>query len=213
MRTIGEDVMQTLSYSLPQKPKVSLPMVAAVGALHLGFIYALLVGIDVIPPLPFVTKTTVDIVPKTPTTKPKVEEINPAITKRISVPMDPVPVFKIEDTTGGHGIPTKPGDGQTATMPTPPTNVSTTVGTHTIPAYPSLDRLLGHQGTVQLEMNIDDQGNVTDASVVQSSGYDGLDQAAIAWVKAHWRYHPATRDGKAVSSSTQAQVTFRLTQG
>ena len=84
--------------------------------------------------------------------------------------------------------------------------------THTIPPYPSLGIRFGHEGAVRLRIAIDEQGNATAAEVETSSGYQELDSAAIAWVKAHRRYQPAMQGGRAVSSATEAVVTFRLNQ-
>ena len=72
---------------------------------------------------------------------------------------------------------------------------------------------MGHEGTVRLTLALDELGNVSGASVARSSGFAGLDDAAVAWVKSHWRFRPATQDGKPVASTVQADVTFRLTQG
>ncbi|HEY1615590.1 MAG TPA: energy transducer TonB [Rhizomicrobium sp.] len=83
-------------------------------------------------------------------------------------------------------------------------------GTHTTPAYPPLAVRLNEQGDVRLALEIDINGRVTSAQVVASSGHDELDTAAIAWVEAHWRYRPASRDGKPVPATTEAVVTFRL---
>jgi periplasmic protein TonB len=85
--------------------------------------------------------------------------------------------------------------------------------THTRPDYPPLDTRLGHEGNVSLRLSIDAQGAVIDAVIVHSSGYDSLDRAAAEWVKAHWRYAPATQGGSAISSSADVTVTFRLTKG
>ena len=50
------------------------------------------------------------------------------------------------------------------------------------------------------------------AELQSSSGHSELDDAAIAWLKAHWRYTPAMQSGKAVPSNTSVVVTFRLDQ-
>jgi protein TonB len=84
--------------------------------------------------------------------------------------------------------------------------------THTIPPYPPLGVRLAHEGTTRLKIAVDEQGNVVSADVVQSSGHEELDSAAIAWVKAHWRYQPAMQEGHAVTATTEAVVTFRLNQ-
>jgi protein TonB len=204
--------MQTLSYPVPQKAKLSLPIIAAVGLFHLVVIYAVLVAIDVVPaPLPphpsiFHIFQTQKIIPPKPTLP------NPVVPTKFAP--ESVPVPKIPVDTGDHQAPiTVPRDTGPVTA-TPLTLAATAIGsTHTIPLYPPFDRRLGHEGAVRLTLTIDAQGNVSDAAIAQSSGYDGLDQAAIAWVKAHWRYHPAMRDGKAVAATTQAEVTFKLTQG
>jgi protein TonB len=84
--------------------------------------------------------------------------------------------------------------------------------THTIPPYPPMGIRLGHEGTVRLAIQLDEQGNVIAAQVIASSGYEELDAAAVAWVKSHWRYQPAMRDGQPVPATTRAAVTFRLNQ-
>ena len=37
-----------------------------------------------------------------------------------------------------------------------------------------------------------------------------LDALAAAWVKLHWRYRPAMRDGQAIAEPTMAIVTFAM---
>jgi protein TonB len=69
---------------------------------------------------------------------------------------------------------------------------------------------LGEEGTVQLQVTIGVNGRVRDARVVKSSGSERLDNAARQWVQSHWRYHPATRDGHAVTSQERVNVVFNL---
>ena len=83
-------------------------------------------------------------------------------------------------------------------------------GSHTIPEYPFVSRRLREQGTLRLKLTIDEKGSVTEAVVVNSSGFQRLDEAAVKWVKANWRYMPAMQDTKAVSSTADAIVEFRL---
>jgi protein TonB len=64
---------------------------------------------------------------------------------------------------------------------------------------------------VLLRLAINADGQVSDAEIVRSSGYDELDEAAAIWVKAHWRYLPALQNGQPVAATTTALVTFRLT--
>ena len=93
----------------------------------------------------------------------------------------------------------------------PPTELKPIARTHTIPTYPTISQRLGEQGTVTLKVTIDIQGNVTDDSIEKSSGSDRLDQAAVAWVKSHWKWQPPTVNGQPVGGvSTLVAVKFDL---
>ncbi|MEI9931647.1 MAG: energy transducer TonB [Rhizomicrobium sp.] len=97
--------------------------------------------------------------------------------------------------------------------PQPPvadTYASGISSTHSPPDYPPLARRLGEQGSVRLGLTISATGEVTGATVVQSSGFADLDQMATDWVIGHWKYKPATHDGVAVPTQTQAVVVFNL---
>jgi periplasmic protein TonB len=113
----------------------------------------------------------------------------------------------ITDTTT-QPLPPQPVHDQVASIPD--TAATGITGTHSSPAYPLLDRRLGHEGTVTLRLDIAPDGTVTGARVIKSSGYAGLDEAAVSWVIAHWRYKPATHTGAAVPSETNAAVMFSL---
>lgn len=82
--------------------------------------------------------------------------------------------------------------------------------THTTPPYPALARKMSEQGTARLHLTIAADGSVTNAQLVASSGFADLDQTAIAWVVAHWRYKPAVQNGVAVPSTAEAAVRFNL---
>ncbi len=62
------------------------------------------------------------------------------------------------------------------------------------PAYPALSRRLGEQGKVVVRVLIGLDGRAQQAEIRSSSGYDRLDQAALATVRS-WRYVPGTRNG------------------
>lgn len=64
------------------------------------------------------------------------------------------------------------------------------------PEYPPESRRLGEQGSLVLQVLIDASGHVTDSKLVQSSGSDRLDQAALAGVKTNYRFSPGTVNGK-----------------
>jgi len=62
------------------------------------------------------------------------------------------------------------------------------------PAYPALSRRLGEQGKVVVRVLIGVDGRAQQAELRTSSGYDRLDQAALATVRS-WRYVPGKRNG------------------
>jgi protein TonB len=82
--------------------------------------------------------------------------------------------------------------------------------THSTPPYPPDAKKNEQQGTVVLHIMISAQGDVTNATVSRSSGVPVLDQTAVDWVVRHWKYKPATDNGVAVASASDAQVVFNL---
>ena len=76
--------------------------------------------------------------------------------------------------------------------------------------YPAISMRLGEQGTVTVSFTIGADGSVSDPKVLQSSGSERLDQAALQCVPS-WHYKPAVEAGKPVAvSGYKAQVRFTL---
>jgi len=210
--------MQALVIPHAASPRQNRGMatIAIVGAAHVALIYALLVALDIVPaPLP-VHPTDVRVIDQVqPKTNPPPPPIDPHIFVRPTTDTVPTPPHFPTDN-GDHGGITqvKPDGGGTGPLLQPVyVGAVSLAATHTIPAYPALDRRLGHEGAVRLKLDIDAQGRVSGAAVEQSSGFEGLDAAAVQWVIDHWRYKPATMDGKAVPATSEVMVTFHLTQG
>jgi protein TonB len=63
------------------------------------------------------------------------------------------------------------------------------------PVYPPQSKHLREQGEVRLRVDLDEQGTVSDAGILKSSGFARLDEAARAAVFG-WRCNPAMRGGK-----------------
>ena len=64
------------------------------------------------------------------------------------------------------------------------------------PAYPALSKRLGEQGKVMIRTFIGVDGTAQQAQIKTSSGFDRLDQAALA-TALKWRYTPGKRAGVA----------------
>ena len=77
------------------------------------------------------------------------------------------------------------------------------------PAYPPISKRLGEQGKVIVRVLIGVDGNAQKAEVRQSSGFDRLDQAALATVL-RWRYVPGKRGGVAETMWFNVPINFVL---
>jgi protein TonB len=77
------------------------------------------------------------------------------------------------------------------------------------PAYPRIALRLQQQGSVLLELEVDAAGRVAAVSVIESSGFERLDEAAREGVLA-WRFEPALRDGAPVPERFRHRIQFVL---
>lgn len=85
--------------------------------------------------------------------------------------------------------------------------------TATAPAYPIQDLRAGVQGTVLLKVLVDASGRPVEVLIAHSSGSRSLDAAARAHVQATWRFHPAQRDGHAITAWALVPIRFALDRG
>jgi len=82
-----------------------------------------------------------------------------------------------------------------------------------VPAYPPRALRAGVEGSVTARLQIDANGRVSDAQIVDRSGVRDreLDRAVLSTV-GDWRFEPAVHNGRAVASSVQLPVDFRTAQ-
>jgi TonB family protein len=71
---------------------------------------------------------------------------------------------------------------------------------------------LNQQGTTRIRITVSADGQVTDAKVAGSSGFDSLDQAAVKCVTSgSWGgYHPAMQNGQAIAAQTEVAIVWKL---
>ena len=74
------------------------------------------------------------------------------------------------------------------------------------PRVPRSEIPPGVEGSVIVEVTIDDHGNVVETKVVQPLGY-GIEEKVLAAVR-NWRFTPATIDGKAIPSQQDVYFHF-----
>lgn len=200
--------MQTVEHAIAMtRPKGVTPQrltgFVFAGLLQVALIFALIEGLNIkVWPEPTPT-TTVEFVKSqvTPHTPPPIPSWHEP------TPVTPVmPAFQVDTGRQGQGI----------TMVQGPAGVSydrpalSVAETHTIPPYPPLEARLGVEGNVWLHLTISPDGVVTDATVIRSSGDEGLDRAARQWIVAHWRYRPALRNGVPAAGAGDVEVQFSL---
>ena len=106
--------------------------------------------------------------------------------------------------------PAAPKPVERATVKTPP-STSGKGARITQPEYPPASRRAGEAGTVQLRCFVQEAGRCSEVSVVKSSGFDKLDEAAVKEVQRNWSFVPGKEDGKPVAAWHTFAVTFRLT--
>jgi protein TonB len=82
--------------------------------------------------------------------------------------------------------------------------------THTLPPYPKESIHAHEEGRVLLAVTIGTDGAVSRASVFRASGHQRLDVAAAEHVKNNWRWQPASRAGKPITTNTRVSVLFKL---
>lgn len=105
----------------------------------------------------------------------------------------PVDSILVASATGGDGV----------TVP------AEAIGsTRSVPALSPDLLAIARRAALRLRLTIAADGSVFDAVVENSTGSSAVDQMAVAWVKAHWRYRPAMRNGLPISVATTSLVPF-----
>lgn len=78
------------------------------------------------------------------------------------------------------------------------------------PAYPRAAQISGIEGTVILEVTVDEHGKPIAVAIAVSSGSRDLDRAARDQVLRAWRFRPAMENGRAVRAIGRVPVNFTL---
>ena len=163
--------------------------------------------------------------PPPPEPQPRVKKAD-APKSRIDQPTAIVPVPRpdepvIVDRTPSPPLPPTPGPigtGIQITPPTPPIQAHIPVRTgvrfitaadQVRPPYPEDKRRQEQEASLRLRLSIDARGRVIAVEPVGPVDPSFL-AAARKHLLAHWRYAPATEDGRAIASSTVITLRFEL---
>lgn len=205
--------MSTDRYSPTRSASSRTGPAIAVVALHIGILYALMVSMGIvripsaIPPLEavFILETEPAKPEPLPVVKPEIENV--------VQPLDePMPQLDIQEPmVAPADVPMAPSENAIAASSTPSAaSQDLKTATRVDPLYPPASRRAGEEGTVRVRVLVDEKGRPKEVQVAHSSGFAGLDEAAVAAVR-KWRFVAATNGEGPISVWTQVAVTFKLT--
>ena len=131
---------------------------------------------------------------------PRLPDVVPALPDPVVI-ADPSPV-------AGSGA----GEGTTAkSIPPPPLRVEAQLDpkSERQPPYPSSEQRLEREGKVTVRLSIGADGRVKSVARIRATS-DAFFEATERHALRHWRFRPATVDGRAVPSEKVQTVLFRL---
>lgn len=164
------------------------------------------------PPPPAPTPVKTRLTPVTQPTPLAVTTPTPQPSETALAPVDPSPPVNAVQKTSSNATATA----TTATVAAPPAPPKLELPSSDAdylnnpkPPYPPLSKRMGEQGKVVIRTLIAADGVATDANIQKSSGFDRLDQAALATAR-KWRYVPGKRAGIAEAMWFNVPFTFVL---
>ena len=193
--------------------------VAALWALQTGLIQRV---VDVLVPVAVLSEFIEPPRPRVEPPPPKpVAPATPTVTPKAALPPPPMPLAVADATPVPHA-PTgvmappqalSPITAPVAATPAPPKVELPSSDADYLqnpkPSYPAMSKRLGEQGRVIVRVLIGVDGSAQKAEIRQSSGFDRLDQAALATTQ-RWRYVPGKRGGVAEAMWFNVPINFVL---
>ena len=174
-------------------------------AIHVVIITALIIGLS----NNQIARTVMDITAAVVAKKVTVQQLPPPpvqLLKPVVSVAPPIPKIEIATPPKPVVAPVEPVRAPVQ----PPTSPKEIARTHTLPPYPPLSQRMGEQGTTGLACEIGVDGKPVSCAITHSSGSARLDEAAVSYVKDHWTWAPATRDGKPVAATVQLNIVWDL---
>ncbi|MBL0010687.1 MAG: energy transducer TonB [Nitrosomonas sp.] len=147
---------------------------------------------------------------KKPVVKPKQERLvtkSPVASEQKQVESLPEPVVE-QEKESKPVVEAPPTQMQTGPV-TLSSELSVSCPKLTAPDYPAISRRMGEEGKLVLRVELDENGHIDDAKVINSSGYERLDAAALTAVKS-WQCNPSLRNGQPVRAVALQPFNFVL---
>jgi periplasmic protein TonB len=208
-------------YKADQAPAHRFISVGLVALLHVVAIYALATGLiqNLMSKLPQEFKA--EVIPPKEQNKPPPPPPPPELQKP-PPPFVPAPEINIQSESQANTITSQPKFATPAPpaphveAPPKPAGITAPVALRAAHEcnsryYPPIAQRLNQHGTTLVRLTISSDGQVTDAKVADSSGYDSLDQAAIKCVTSgSWgAYKPALQNGQPIASQTEVKIVWQ----
>ena len=149
---------------------------------------------------------------KKPVVKPKQEQLaakSPVPTEKKQAepaPEPPKPAEQVKESVPAPAATPKPASTAPVTLSS---ELAVSCPKLTPPEYPAISRRMGEEGKLILRVELDENGHIDNAKVLNSSGYERLDAAALSAVKS-WQCNPSLRDGQPVRAVALQPFNFVL---
>jgi protein TonB len=135
-------------------------------------------------------------------------------------PVDPIDHSRLTTTATGPTGPIEPIDAGPSGPPEPPARpiqppvrmaaqVDPRYRDALQPIYPASEQRLEREGSVRVRVVIDARGRVVSIEKLSATS-DAFWEATRRQALAHWRFRPATEDGRPIQGTMVMTVTFRL---
>jgi protein TonB len=187
--------------------------VGLVALLHVVIIYALASGLAANLASKLPTELKAEVVQEKPPQQEKTPPPPPPDLAKPPPPFVPPPDINIQSeapaTNAISNVQSKqaaPAQSAAITYPKPIGHSHGACQDH----YPPISVRLNETGVVTVKYVVNTDGSVGDVSVVKSSGYSRLDEAATQCVKEYWRQTPAMQDGHPMAVTVQARILYQL---
>lgn len=147
--------------------------------------------------------------PTRATPQPKQTVVTPPVSTPTAEPVPvPQPPAATEAVAAAEPTPADSTPVEATPVVTPP-RIDASYRGNVAPAYPPASRRLGEEGVVMLRIFVQTDGSVGDVTLQKSSGYNRLDQVAIATVK-KWKLIPARRGSEPFATWYTLPFEFNL---
>jgi protein TonB len=206
-----------MSYAQPAIGPRSIVSVSFVVLIHAVMIYVLRSGLEHSPLMLAAGPVFAELIDE-PQLEPAQPPPPPPSFQPVHVDTVPAPEIAIDfPAESGQAItlpastPTTAPAGRTAVAEIIPPRIDQN-RSEMMPSYPPTSKRLGEQGRVLLLVHVMRSGKPAEVKLSHSSGFERLDQAAIAHVQRAWHFIPARSASDTVDSWGEFAVTFRLIQ-